>query len=93
VTAIYEDEIRGEDVTVPIDSIVTLEIREFSTGKTVLLGVGITGTAADCDCATDSGNNFHDNVSQNQDPYHGDSALGRMVCEPGQKILVSDTWE
>ena len=44
VTAIYEDEIRGEDVTIPIDSIVTLETREFSTGKTVLLGVGITGT-------------------------------------------------
>jgi len=43
VTAIYEDEIRGEDVTIPIDSIVTLETREFSTGKTVLLGVGITG--------------------------------------------------
>jgi hypothetical protein len=44
VTAINEDEIRGEDVTIPIDSIVMLEIREFSTGKTVLLGVGITGT-------------------------------------------------
>ena len=44
VTAIYEDEIRGKDVTVPIDSIVTLETREFSAGKTVLLGVGITGT-------------------------------------------------
>ena len=38
VTAINEDEIRGEDVTIPIDSIVTLETREFSTGKTVLLG-------------------------------------------------------
>ena len=44
VTAIYENEIRGEDVTIPIDSIMTLETREFSTGKTVLLGVGITGT-------------------------------------------------
>lgn len=44
VTAIYENEIRGEDVTIPIDSIVTLETREFSTGKTVLLGVGVTGT-------------------------------------------------
>ena len=44
VSAIYEDEIRGEDVTIPIDSIMTLETREFSTGKTVLLGVGITGT-------------------------------------------------
>ncbi|MGB7934054.1 MAG: hypothetical protein WCH04_17865, partial [Gammaproteobacteria bacterium] len=44
VTAIYEDEIRGEDVTIPIDSIMTLETREFSTGKSVLLGAGITGT-------------------------------------------------
>jgi hypothetical protein len=44
VTAINTGEIRGEDVSIPIDSIVTLEIREFSTGKTVLLGVGITGT-------------------------------------------------
>jgi hypothetical protein len=44
VTAINEDEIRGDDVTIPIDSIVTVETREFSTGKTVLLGVGITGT-------------------------------------------------
>jgi hypothetical protein len=44
VTAIYEDEIRGEDVTIPIDSIVTVETRQFSTGKTVLFGVGITGT-------------------------------------------------
>jgi hypothetical protein len=44
VIAINDDEIRGENVTIPIDSIVTLEIREFSTGKTVLLGFGITGT-------------------------------------------------
>jgi len=44
VTAIYEDEIRGEDVIIPIDSISILETREFSTGKTVLLGLGITGT-------------------------------------------------
>ena len=44
VTAINENEISGEEVTIPIDSIVTLETREFSTGKTVLLGVGITGT-------------------------------------------------
>ena len=44
VTAVNEDEISGEEVTIPIDSIVTLETREFSTGKTVLLGVGITGT-------------------------------------------------
>jgi hypothetical protein len=45
VTAINEDDISGEEVTIPIDSIVTLETREFSTGKTVLLGAGITGTA------------------------------------------------
>ena len=44
VTAINENEISGEEVTIPIDSIVTLETREFSTGKTVLLSVGITGT-------------------------------------------------
>jgi hypothetical protein len=44
VTAVTEDEINGKDVSIPIDSIVTLETREFSTGKTVLLGAGITGT-------------------------------------------------
>ena len=44
VTAVNGDEIRGKDVVIPIDSIVTMETREFSTGKTVLLGVGITGT-------------------------------------------------
>ena len=44
VTAISEEEIRGEDVIIPIDNIETLETREFSTGKTVLLGAGITGT-------------------------------------------------
>jgi hypothetical protein len=44
VSAIYEDEIRGENVTIPIDSIVTLETRKFSTGKTALLAGGITGT-------------------------------------------------
>jgi len=44
VIAVNGDEIRGEDVAIPIDSIVTMETREFSTGKTVLLGVGITGT-------------------------------------------------
>ena len=44
VTAINEDEISGEEVTIPIDSIVRLEISEFSTGKTILLGVGISGT-------------------------------------------------
>jgi len=44
VTAINEDDIRGEDVTIPIDSIVTVETREFSAGKTALLAGGITGT-------------------------------------------------
>ena len=44
ITALDENEIRGADVTIPIDSIATLETREFSTGKTVLLGVSITGT-------------------------------------------------
>jgi hypothetical protein len=44
VTAITEDEIRGEDVTIPIDSIIALETRKFSTGKTALLAGGITGT-------------------------------------------------
>jgi hypothetical protein len=44
VTAINEDEIRGEDVTIPIDSIVTVETRKVSAGKTALLAGGITGT-------------------------------------------------
>jgi hypothetical protein len=44
VTAINEDEIRGDDVTIPIDSIVTVETRQFSAGKTTLLAGGITGT-------------------------------------------------
>jgi hypothetical protein len=42
VTAINNDEIRGEDVTIPIDSIEAVETREFSTGKTALLAGGIT---------------------------------------------------
>jgi hypothetical protein len=44
VTAIDDDEIRGEDVTIPIDRVVTVETREFSAGKTALLAGGITGT-------------------------------------------------
>ena len=41
-TAINEDEIRGKDVIVPIDSIVAVQTREFSTGKTALLAGGVT---------------------------------------------------
>jgi hypothetical protein len=45
VTAINEDEIRGEGVNIPIDSVVAVQTREFSTGKTALLAGGIaTGT-------------------------------------------------
>ena len=44
MTSINEDAIRGADVTISIDSVVTLEKREFSTLKTVLLGIGGTGT-------------------------------------------------
>jgi hypothetical protein len=44
VTAINADEIRGEDVTIPIDSIVTVETREFSAGKSALLTGGIAST-------------------------------------------------
>ena len=42
VTAINEDEIRGEDVSIPIDSIAAVQTRELSTGKTALLAGGIT---------------------------------------------------
>ena len=42
VTAINEDAIRGEDATIPIDSIAAVQTREFSTGKTALLAGGIT---------------------------------------------------
>lgn len=41
-TAINKDEIRGKDVIVPIDSIVAVQTREFSTGKTALLAGGVT---------------------------------------------------
>lgn len=44
VTAINQDEIRGEDVTIPIDSIAAVQTRELSTGKTALLAGGITAT-------------------------------------------------
>ncbi len=42
VTAIDENDIHGEGVTVPIDSIVAVESREISIGKTSLLvGTGL----------------------------------------------------
>jgi hypothetical protein len=44
VTAINQDEIRGEDVTIPIDSIAAVQTRVLSTGKTALLAGGITAT-------------------------------------------------
>jgi len=40
VTAINESEIRGKDVTVPIDSIVSLQKREFDSNKTTFTGIG-----------------------------------------------------
>ena len=44
VTATNENEIRGEDITIPIDSIVAVQTREFSAGKSALLAGGITAT-------------------------------------------------
>jgi len=40
VTAINESEIRGKDVTVPIDSIVSVQKREFDSNKTTFTGIG-----------------------------------------------------
>jgi hypothetical protein len=40
VTAINESEIRGKDVTVPIDSIVSVQKREFSSNKTTFTVIG-----------------------------------------------------
>ena len=40
VTSITSDQISGEDTTVPIANIVTLEIREFSGGKTAAVSAG-----------------------------------------------------
>ena len=45
VTAINQDEIRGEDVTIPIDSIAAVQTRVLSTGKTALLAGGMTAGA------------------------------------------------
>ena len=44
VTAISENEIRGKDVTIPIDRITAVETHQFSAGKTAALAGGITGT-------------------------------------------------
>jgi hypothetical protein len=44
INAMSEGRIMGTDENVPIEDIVSIEKREFSTGKTVLLiGVGIVG--------------------------------------------------
>jgi hypothetical protein len=40
VTAINDDEIHGKDVTVPIDSIVSVQKHEFSSNKTIFTGIG-----------------------------------------------------
>lgn len=40
VIAINEEEIRGKDVTVPIDSIVSVQTREFDSNKTTFTGIG-----------------------------------------------------
>ena len=40
VTAINESEIRGKDVTVPIDSIVSVQKREFDPNKSTFTGIG-----------------------------------------------------
>jgi len=40
VTAINEGEIRGKGVTVPIDSVVSLQKREFDSNKTTFTGIG-----------------------------------------------------
>ena len=40
VTAINESEIRGKDLTVPIDSIVSLQTPKFSSEKATFAGIG-----------------------------------------------------
>ena len=44
VTATNENEIRGKDITIPIDSIVAVQTREFSAGKSALLAGGVTAS-------------------------------------------------
>jgi len=43
VTAIDADDIRGKDITIPIDSVIAVRTRELSAGKTELLTGGRTG--------------------------------------------------
>ena len=43
VTAVDADEVRGKDVSVPIDSIVALQTRGISIGRTALLAGGVVG--------------------------------------------------
>jgi len=43
VTAIDADAIRGNDVTIPINSVIAVQTREVSAGKTGLLTDGRTG--------------------------------------------------
>jgi hypothetical protein len=44
VTSIDANHISGDDVTIPVDTVIALETREISIGKTTLLAGGITGT-------------------------------------------------
>jgi hypothetical protein len=45
VTSIDANHISGESVTIPVDSIIALETREISIGKTTLLAGGTLGIA------------------------------------------------
>ena len=45
VTSIDANHISGESVTIPVDSIIALETREISIGKTTLLAGGTIGIA------------------------------------------------
>jgi len=45
VTSIDANHISGESVTIPVDSIIALETREISIGKTTLLAGGTLGVA------------------------------------------------
>jgi hypothetical protein len=44
VTSIDANHISGDGVTIPVDTVIALETREISIGKTTLLAGGITGT-------------------------------------------------
>ena len=45
VTSIDANHINGDSVTIPVDSIIALETREISIGKTTLLAGGTIGVA------------------------------------------------